>query len=93
MVNREPDPQAFQVESDKRVRKFLNRHPDLAEKWPDIREYLTQQPHTGTHITHLKGQYQCSRRWRFDPYRILFDIDNSARRVYVFDADTRQNIY
>lgn len=92
MVNREP-PQEYQVDSDKRVRKFLKRHPDLAEKWPSIRDSLAQRPHTGTHITHLKGQFHCSRRWRVDPYRILFDIDNSAQRVYVFDADTRQNIY
>ena len=83
----------YAVTLHKQVEKFLRKHPDLREKWSDIEKTLVYRPLVGPQITHLKGELFCSRRWRVDPYRVLYDVDEDGHVVFVFRADTRGDIY
>jgi mRNA-degrading endonuclease RelE of RelBE toxin-antitoxin system len=83
----------YRVLLHRRVRKFLRQHPEFRERWEEIVVALSLRPKEGPRITHLKGQFHCSRRWRADPFRVLYDVYDNDREVNVYDADTRGDIY
>ncbi len=76
-----------------RAARFIDRRPDLEARINAMRQYLSVNPYAGPRITHLKGRFHCSRRWREGDYRILHDIIEDDRVVEVYDADNRGQIY
>lgn len=87
---------SYEVVLHKRTRKFLRRHPDLESDWEaqeGIREQLSQRPLVGPRIDHLKGPLHCSRRWRAGDYRLLYDVDEATKEVFVYTADNRGDVY
>ena len=83
----------YEVVFERRAIRFVNRHPELTDRFIEISDYLAQRPHSGPRITHLKGRFQCCRRWREGDYRPLYDIIEDGLLVTVFDADNRGQIY
>jgi mRNA-degrading endonuclease RelE of RelBE toxin-antitoxin system len=90
----EVTPQHYRIEPNNRVLQFLKKHVEFAEKqWPRIVQALAIRPYQGSQITHLKGQLHCSRRWRAGIFRVLYDVSDEDKVVYVFDAGERRDIY
>ena len=87
------DSNLFEVRVEGRARRFLKKNSELHESFRAIEQHLAQSPYTGTRINHLKGRYNCSRRWREGTYRILYAIYAEERVVSIFDVGHRQNIY
>ncbi len=88
------DPELYRIEVGRRAERFFNRHRELAAEWESlIRPTLCTTPYRSVRISHLKGQYYCSRRWRTGNYRILYDVVEEEMVVRVFDADNRGDVY
>lgn len=86
-------PGPYTVTVGNRARRFIRRHQDLQAQWLNqIIIELANQPRAGSRINHLKGEYNCSYRWRSGTYRILYDVYDDYT-VDVYDADVRGDIY
>lgn len=78
------------------VDRFLDRHPELLERWPDIESELATNPYgrSGSdRIVHLKGRFQCNFRLREGDYRFLYEVLENEQVVWVYDADSRGQVY
>lgn len=77
------------------VEKYLDKHTDLAARWPGILIELEANPYprTGSDlISHLKGPLFCRHRIRDPGYRYLYEIGKN-RAVWVYDVDVRGQVY
>ncbi|OGO47800.1 MAG: hypothetical protein A2W34_04255 [Chloroflexi bacterium RBG_16_64_32] len=86
----------YRVEQHKRVKKFIRKHTDLNDRWPEIESVLAGSPrgHQGDDtIVHLKANLLCNYRWREGSYRLLFEVDDETKTVLIFDADSRGQVY
>ena len=83
----------YEVELDRRVRKFLKAHPDWSDRVLKISAEIAIRPYVGPKIDHMKGRYHCSHRWAEGSFRFLYDIDDQTRTIYLFDAGPRGDIY
>ena len=95
MISGQPfHPEAsYDVEVHKSVRRFLNRHPDLKNKWDGIVEQIKSNPRLGQHIDHLKGGWLCSYRWDEGTYRIKYEVRDVQSQLHFYDANTRGDAY
>lgn len=88
--------QGYTVERHRRVDKFIRKRADLTDRWPEIESVLAENPHGyqgDDTIVHLKADLLCNYRWREGGYRFLFEVDEETKRVLVFDADSRGQVY
>ena len=83
----------YTVDLHRAVKRFLNKHPDLSDKWYQIVDHIQQNPRMGPHIDHLKGIWHCSYRWNEGSYRVKYDIDDGIGEIHVYDANNRGDIY
>ena len=86
----------YRVEQHKRVKKFIRKHTDLNDRWPEIESVLADSPrgYQGDDtIVHLKANLLCNYRWREGSYRLLFEVDDETKTVLIFDADSRGQVY
>ena len=86
----------YRVEQHRRVKKFIRKHTDLNDRWPEIESVLADSPrgHQGDDtIVHLKANLLCNYRWREGSYRLLFEVDDETKTVLIFDADSRGQVY
>ena len=86
------NPGQYEVILLRRARKFFKLHPDI-DQWDEIKEELSQRPMMGARITHMKPPLYCSRRWREGSYRLLYDVEENEKKVFVFDAGYLGGIY
>ena len=54
---------------------------------------LRDQPYFGPNIRKLKGFSPETWRYRIDPYRFFYVVDDRDRSVWMVAADTRQGSY
>lgn len=77
----------------KEVKKFLQKHRDLAPKVINALEQIAQNPYSNTQdIKRLQGTQNCY-RLRIGKYRILYEIREKEILIYAYDADSRGGIY
>lgn len=75
------------------VRKFLRRHPALAQQWPHIESQVCENPTLSGHSDHLKGIWHCDYRWEEGSYRIKYEILEDRRVIHFYDASLRGQAY
>ena len=83
----------YTVDIHRAVKRFLNKHPDLNEKWHQIVDQIQQSPRKGSRIDHLKGTWFCSYRWDEGSYRIKYDVNDSVAEIHFYDANNRGDVY
>ena len=95
MISRQPpEPEPpYEVDVHRAVQKFLNKHPELREKWDVIVAQVLDSPRFGTHIDHLKGGWMCSYRWNEGTYRIKYEVLDDRGKIHFYDANTRGDAY
>ncbi|MBI5411258.1 MAG: type II toxin-antitoxin system RelE/ParE family toxin [Nitrospirae bacterium] len=82
---------AYEVLLQPRARKeFLALSPDIARKITQALEGLEQNPRSRRTIK-LSGDE--GYRFRVGDYRILYDIDDSAKTVIVYRVKHRREVY
>lgn len=83
----------YSLEYSKEVKKFLQKHSDLAPKVIDALEQITQNPYSNTQdIAKIQGM-QNHYRLRISKYRILYEIKEKEILIYAYKADSRGGIY
>lgn len=81
------------LEYSKEVKKFLQKHRDLAPKVISALEQIAKNPHANTQdIKRLQGTQNCY-RLRIGKYRILYEIREKEILIYAYDAESRGDIY
>lgn len=91
-----PQAAPYSVQRAKKVDKYLGRHTDLRRQWPQVQSALSDNPYArqgSDVIVHLRGDLLCNYRWRQGDYRFLYEVHNDARVVWVFDVDSRGQVY
>ena len=86
----------YTVRQHRRVAKFIKKHADLNDRWPEIESVLAESPrgYQGDDtIVHMKADLLCNYRWREGSYRFLFEVDDETKTVLVFDVDARGQVY
>ncbi|MBD5164420.1 type II toxin-antitoxin system RelE/ParE family toxin [Helicobacter sp.] len=77
----------------KEVKKFLQKHHDLAPKVISALEQIAQNPYSNTQdIKRLQDTQNCY-RLRIGKYRILYEIREKEILIYAYDTDSRGGIY
>ncbi len=83
---------AWQIDLHKDVKKFVASHPDLitpVRNWIVELETDPYQAHDGKMVGFQRNVY----KKRFGKYRVLFEIIDDRTYVFVFDIDSRGDIY
>lgn len=83
----------YGLKYDKDVKKFLQKHKDLAPKIIEKLEILAQNPYENSlDIAKLIG-YDKHYRLRIGKYRLLYEIIDEQILIYAYDIDSRGDIY
>lgn len=83
----------YHVALHQEVERFLQRHQELATKWPFIEKVISVSPTRGGKIVHLKAKWLCDYRWQQGRYRLLYEIIEDEHIVHVYEAGLRGDIY
>ena len=84
----------FVVVLTRRARRFLEAAPvDLQRRLRTALERLARDPHRAPGVKALRGELAGICRCRIGDYRVLFQIDESARRVVVLAIAHRREAY
>ena len=79
----------------RRARKFLRQHPNLADQFKDCIKNIEKNPFDTQFETHLlKGAL--SGKWSLSlnyEYRIIVSIDRIERRVIFHDVGSHEEVY
>ena len=83
----------YKLELDKKVRKFLKTHPDIATRFFYVMKELTKNPYTSLlDIKKLAGSVN-HYRLRIWKYRFLYEVRENEILIYFYKADSRWNVY
>ena len=83
----------YRFDTHKQVEKFLNKHPDIAQKFAiSLKEILKNPFNNSCDIKSLKGKRN-HYRLRIHKYRFLYEIIENKILIYIYDADSRGSIY
>ncbi len=83
----------FEVQTSKKVEKFLNKHRDIAKKYIEFVEILKVSPHYNF-LDVKKLQWKKEKyRLRIWKYRFLYEIQEDIILIYFYDAGGRGDIY
>lgn len=83
----------YALKYSKEVKKFLQKHHDLAPKVIDALEQIAQNPYSNTQDTKRLQDAQNRYRLRIGKYRILYEIKEKEILLYAYDTDSRGGIY
>ena len=65
----------------------------MNNKWEGILNQIQSRPRLGSHIDHLKGNWNCSYRWDEGSYRIKYEVLDSESEIHFYDANNRGDAY
>ena len=83
----------YQFNTHKRVDKFLAKHPDISQKFAlSMKEIITNPFQNSCDTKVLKG-LKNHYRLRVGKYRFLYEIIEEKIFIYIYDADSRGDIY
>lgn len=83
----------YKVKVAKAAYKSLTRlSPDISEKISErVHNYLALEPRKlGSMLT---GEYKGMYRYRYNDYRVIYEIDEEEQTIYVNDIGSRGSIY
>lgn len=75
------------------VQKYFRRNRQFAERWESLTESLSESPYAASNVTHLKGPLHCSYRKQIGDYRVIYDVDDTAMVIRVYEAGRRGGMY
>jgi mRNA interferase RelE/StbE len=78
-----PSADRFFKDADRSLRKRLER----------CFQQLRIDPYRHNNIKRLAGQFTGLLRFRIGDWRVIYRVDNSARRVVVIDIGNRRDVY
>ncbi len=84
----------YTVQTSKEVKKFLIKHPDIAERFVEKSERIELNPRNPEwadvkpYIWHPENY-----RLRIGKYRFLYEVIDDRVLIYFYDADSRGDIY
>lgn len=88
---------AFAVKLHKSVDKFLDKHPELRERFIECAVALSQNPFPTQDqeldIGVYKGEGENKFRLRISKYRFLYEVFKAEVFIFFFDADKRGDVY
>ena len=84
----------YTIETGKEVRKFLVKHPEIAERYVDKTVVIQNNPHhpEGVDVKPYIG-HPWHYRMRIGKYRFLYEVIDDQVLIYFYDADSRGDIY
>ena len=83
----------YLIQTHKRVDKFITKHPEISHSFFKKFEKIAQNLFENTcDIKPLKGKKNAY-RLRIGKYRFLYTIIEKEIHIYVYDADSRGDIY
>ncbi|MCX6159864.1 MAG: type II toxin-antitoxin system RelE/ParE family toxin [Ignavibacteriae bacterium] len=54
---------------------------------------LTENPHFGTNIKKLKGEFEGLYRYRAGSVRVFYTIDEKSKHIFMLEIQKRKNAY
>ena len=88
---------AYQVVIFKDVEKFLEKHPELVDRFDECVDDLAEDPYPGQgrclDIVPMKGYPKDHFRLRISKYRLLYVVVASVVEIRFYEADKRGDIY
>lgn len=83
----------YLVTTSKKVDKFLFRHAEIAKRYTRVISYLRENPFSPfvdwKKMKGLENQF----RFRIGKYRFLYTVKEEKILIFVYDADSRGDIY
>lgn len=83
----------YQINTHKRVEKFLSYHPDIAKRFVEKLRIMTIDPFDKFLDIKLLENTDWDYRLRIGKYRFFFTIIQDQIIIYFFDADFRWDSY
>ena len=84
----------YTIRTAKQVKKFLDRHPDIARRFLQKLDILCLDPFSNKlDIKKLWWSEENHYRLRIGKYRFLFTIDEGEILIYFYKAEGRGDVY
>lgn len=83
----------YNIQTHKRVDKFLAKHPDLKISFFSKFETIAQSPFKNNCDTKTLQGKKNHYRLRIGKYRFLYTLIDTNILIYIYDADSRGDIY
>lgn len=85
---------SFRIANPTLAKDFCHRYPEMRERFIEALAELCADPVSRPPaVSHLKGQYHCSRRKRFGSFRIRYDFDPGNQLIRLLEVGPRSNVY
>ena len=83
----------YRIKTHKTVDKFLQRHPEVVPRFFKHFEKIAESPFFNTCDIKLLMGEKNHYRLRIGKYRFLYEIIDDQILIYVYDGDSRGDIY
>lgn len=84
----------YQVEWSKKAQKSLDKIDQVVRKKivRKVENKLAKDPYKGN-VKPLKGKWEGRYRYRFDDYRVIYEVLHTKLLIWVVDVGHRKEIY